>query len=405
MIVQWSDSPDLRSDAALVGLTDELRWASALRPPVTGAWREGDPPGKRQFVELGAMTFEHGGSLGRVRVAYESWGKLSPTRDNVVLLFHALTGDSHASGPVEPGHPTPGWWQGMIGPGAPLDTERFCVVVPNVLGGCQGTTGPSSLGPDGREYGSRFPSITVRDQVAATARLLDALGVERVAAVMGASMGGMLALEWAIAVPDRCARLCLFSAPAASSALTIAQNTLQADAIRLDPAWSGGDYYDLPAGAGPHRGLALARRLAMLTYRSPHELNLRFGRSWQSRVSPEVGAGRYSVESYLDFHGNRFTRRFDANSYLCLLQSMNSHDVGRDRDGIDAALASITAETLVVGVDSDQLFPIAEQHAIAKLIRRSISGPTALVVSSPYGHDGFLIESAKIGAAIRRVLP
>jgi len=374
------------------------------KPPATGAWREGDAPGDRRFVSIGAMTMEQGGSLPSVRIAYESWGELNADASNAVLVLHALTGDSHVVGRPGPGHPTAGWWGSMIGPGKPIDTDRFHVVAPNMLGGSQGSTGPASHAPDGREYGARFPFVTIRDQVAAQVALSDRLGIQRWAAVIGGSMGGMQSLEWAVGHPDRLERFAVFAAPAVASADELARNSVQLDAIRMDPGFADGDYYEAADGDGPHRGLALARRMALLNYRSPDELSDRFARSWQSGISPLGGGGRFAVESYLDFHGNKFTRRFDANSYITLVEAMNSHDVGRDRGGPAAALGRVTASGLILGIDSDRLFPLPDQHFIASNIATSIHGPEAVVISSAFGHDGFLIEDALVGAHVRGLL-
>ncbi|MEV8134110.1 homoserine O-acetyltransferase MetX [Microbacterium aurantiacum] len=374
------------------------------RPPATGAWRDGDPPGRRLFGPLGPLRTESGDEIPAVRLAYETWGTLNEARDNAILILHALTGDSHVRGPAEPGHPTSGWWDDIVGPGGPIDTDRWFVVAPNMLGGCQGSTGPASIAPDGYEWAARFPYLTVRDQVAAQARLTDALGIETWAAVIGGSMGGMHALEWAVGLPERVARLAVLSAPPVNTADQIALNSVQLGAIRLDPRFAGGQYYDAGDGDGPHRGLALARRMALLNYRSPTELNQRFQRSWQSGVSPLGHGGRFAVESYLDFHGNKFTRRFDANSYLTLVEAMNSHDVGRDRGGVEEALQRVAARTLVLGIDSDRLFPVDGQHRIARGIRHTTDGDHAVVLTSDFGHDGFLIETASVGAHLRRLL-
>lgn len=373
------------------------------RPPATGAWRDGDPVGDRRFASFGSFATENGESLPHVRLAYETWGELSPARDNAVLILHALTGDSHVRGAAGPGHPTAGWWSDLVGPGAAIDTDRWFVVAPNMLGGCQGSTGPASIAPDGYEWASRFPYLTIRDQVAAQALLADALGVAQWYAVVGGSMGGMHALEWAVGLPDRVARAAILSAPPITTADQIALNSVQLDTVRVDPRFAGGEYYDAGDGDGPHRGLALARRMALLNYRSPTELNQRFQRSWQSGVSPLGRGGRFAVESYLDFHGNKFTRRFDANSYLTLVEAMNSHDVGRDREGVDDALARVTATTLVLGIDSDRLFPIDGQHRIARGIPRTLDGEEAVVLASDFGHDGFLIETAAVAAHLRRL--
>lgn len=374
------------------------------KPPATGAWREGDPVGDRLFQSIGALQLERGGELPTVRVAYETFGTLNADRSNAVLVVHALTGDSHLVGNPGPGHPTGGWWAGIVGPGRAIDTDQWFVVAPNMLGGCQGTTGPSSYSPDGREWGSRFPFVTIRDQVAVQVALTDALGIDAWAAVIGGSMGGMQALEWAVGYPDRLKRVAILAAPAISNADQIALNSVQLEAIRIDPAFAGGDYYEAADGDGPHQGLALARRMALLNYRSPSELNDRFERSWQSGLSPMGGGGRYAVESYLDYHGNKFTRRFDANSYIRLVDAMSSHDIGRGRGGTAAALGRATATALVLGIDSDRLFPVADQEHIAAHLSGNIDGDVPHVISSPFGHDGFLIEDRLVGTQLTRLL-
>ena len=374
------------------------------KPPATGAWREGDPRGNRKFVSIGSLALERGDKLPNVRIAYETFGTLNPAADNAVLVLHTLTGDSHAVGEAGVGHPTAGWWGGLIGPGKSIDTDKWFVVAPNMLGGCQGSTGPASSAPDGTEWGARFPFVTIRDQVAAQVAFSEKIGVTRWAAVIGGSMGGMQALEWAIGHPDRVERIAVLASPELSNADQIALNTVQVDAIQLDPKFAAGDYYNAEDGDGPYRGLALARRMALLNYRSPTELNDRFQRSWQSGISPLGGGGRYAVESYLDFHGNKFTRRFDANSYITLVNAMNSHDIGRDRGGVTAALSRVTAHALVLGIDSDRLFPLAHQQLIASLLPSTIDNGEVVVISSPFGHDGFLIEDEVVGAHLERLL-
>jgi homoserine O-acetyltransferase len=374
------------------------------KPPATGAWLEGDPAGGRRFQSIGALALESGGRLPVVRVAYESWGELNATASNAILVLHALTGDSHLTGDNGPGHPTAGWWSGIIGPGKAIDTDRWFVVAPNMLGGCQGTTGPSSHSPAGSEWAGDFPFLSIRDQVAAQVAFTDRLGIDRWAAVVGGSMGGMQSLEWAIGHPDRLERVAVLAAPVASTADQIALNSVQIEAVRMDPSFADGDYYEAADGDGPHRGLALARRMALLNYRSPGELNDRFERSWQSGVDPLGGGGRFAVESYLDFHGNKFTRRFDANSYITLVEAMNSHDIGRGRGGVEAALQRATARALVLGIDSDRLFPIDHQRRIALGMPGNIDGDEAVIISSAFGHDGFLIEHEIVGAHLSRLL-
>ncbi|MGW4489907.1 homoserine O-acetyltransferase MetX [Amycolatopsis sp. NPDC004368] len=367
--------------------------------PVTGAWRAGDPPGRRRwFTGPGAIALEAGGSLPSYTLAYETWGELNADGSNAVLVEHALTGDSHIAGEAGPGHPSAGWWDGLVGPGKALDTDSLFVVAPNVLGGCQGSTGPSSPDPDGRPYGSRFPAVTVRDQVATEAALADALGIDRWAAVVGGSMGGMRALEWAVSLPDRVAAVLVLASTARASAEQIAWAAPQLHAIRSDPGWHGGDYYSAAPGGGPHRGLGVARRIAHVTYRSEPELAQRFGRLPQATEDPLRG-GRFAVESYLDHHADKLVRRFDAGSYVVLTESMNTHDVGRDRGGVAAALARVRARTVVAGVDSDRLYPLYQSVEIAE----GVGGETA-VVTSPYGHDSFLIETGQIAALVKSLL-
>ncbi len=331
-------------------------------------------------------------------MAYETWGELSPARDNAVLVLHALTGDSHVVGPAGPGHPTPGWWGTLIGPGGWIDTDRWFVVAANILGGCQGSTGPASAAPDGRPWGSRFPRITTRDQVAAEVRLADLLGIERWGVVLGGSAGGMRAVEWAVSAPERVQRMLLLATTAAASADQIAWCRPQLQAIRSDPAWQGGDYDR--SGPGPTGGLAVARQIAHVTYRSGEELAIRFGRDDQAGESVPDG-GRYAVESYLDHHGHKLVGRFDAGSYVTLTEAMNSHDVGRGRGGVDAALSRVTARTLVAGIDSDRLYPLEQSRRLAAGI--PTAGPVH-VIDSTFGHDGFLIEVDAVGKAVAELL-
>jgi len=385
-------------------ITEEQSRQLVGRPPATGAWRDGDPAGDRQFAPISNLKLESGRELASARIAFESWGEPNSDKSNAVLVLHALTGDSHAIGSSSKQHPTEGWWNGIIGPGLAIDTDKFWVLAPNMLGGCQGSTGPASLAANGLEYGSDFPFLTIRDQVAAQKQFAETIGVKKWAAVIGGSMGGMQAIEWAIEHPQLVERLAVIAAPPVSTADHIALNSVQVEAIMTDPAFADGHYYDAKAGFGPHRGLALARRMALLNYRSPSELNERFERSWQSGVNPLGGGGRFAVESYLDFHGNKFTRRFDANSYITLVEAMNSHDISRGRGSIDEALSKITATTLVAGISSDRLFPIEGQQIIADGIKSKLIGEKLHVIESAFGHDGFLIERETVGPLIGALL-
>ena len=385
-------------------ITDEMARKLIGKPPASGAWRDGDPAGDRKFTTSFDLKLESGKKLDGVKIAYETWGELKPDGSNALLVLHALTGDSHAFGSATRAHPTAGWWNGVIGPGLAIDTSKFFVVAPNMLGGCQGSTGPTSLDKRGREYGARFPYITIRDQVSAQVELSKQLGIKKWKAIIGGSMGGMQVLEWAIEHPDAMDKIAVLAAPAFSNADQIALNSVQLEAIKADPAFNEGDYYDAAAGKGPYRGLALARRMALLNYRSPEELNVRFERAWQSKVNPFGDGGRFAVESYLDFHGNKFTRRFDANSYLTLVEAMNSHDVARGRGSIKKAIQKIKAEMLLVGIDSDRLFPVPSQEVIALSNPKKLFGNKLFVIKSDYGHDGFLIEADKVGKLLKRLL-
>lgn len=221
------------------------------RPPATGAWRDGDPAGDRRFEAFGPFRTEGGEQLPLIRLAYESWGELNEARDNAILILHALTGDSHVVGEAGRGHATSGWWGEIVGPGCAIDTDEWFVIAPNMLGGCQGSTGPSSIAPDGYEWASRFPYLTIRDQVAAQVLLADALGIDRWGAVIGGSMGGMHALEWAVGHPDRVERLAILSSPPVTTADQLALNFVQLETVRMDPRFAGGEYYDAPVGEGP----------------------------------------------------------------------------------------------------------------------------------------------------------
>jgi homoserine O-acetyltransferase len=370
--------------------------------PIPGAWQIGDDPGHRQFVELKGgdqgFALENGETLPSVTVAFETWGQPNYCSTNAILVLHALSGDSHAVGPAGPGHLSPGWWDALIGPGAPIDTDRYFVVCPNVLGGCQGTTGPSSPDPDDVAYGARFPTITIRDQVAVEAALADELGIEKWAAVIGGSMGAMRALEWSVGYPDRLERAVVLAGSAAASAEQIALCSLQIRAIRSDPHYANGDYY--ATGERPSTGLAIARGLGQISYRTEHEFDVRFAREVQDDASPLHG-GRYAVESYIEYQGEKLNRRFDANTYVALSEAMNHHDVGRGRGGVAEALSTVRARVTVAGIASDRLYPIHQQLEIARLLP---SDGEMFVIESEFGHDGFLLETEAVGDVVRSSL-
>jgi homoserine O-acetyltransferase len=369
-------------------------------PPASGAWREGDPVGERLFADVGPLTTQTGGYLPDVRVAYETWGTLNEDRSNAIYVCHALTGDSHVAGEAGPGHVTGGWWHQLVGPGHPVDTDHWFVVCANVLGGCQGTTGPSSNAPDGRPWGSRFPVITVADMVEVERRIADHLGIESWALMLGPSLGGMRVLEWMVRHPERVRGGLVLGSTAAVTADQIGTHATQLAAIKADPAFRAGDYYDAAPGEGPTVGMGIARRIAHLTYRCETELDLRFGRDAQEGEDPLAG-GRFAVESYLDHHADKLSRRFDANTYVALTQAMSLFDVGMDRGGVATALGAIVAPLTVVGIDSDRLFPMRLQQEIVDLT----PGADRLhVLHSPYGHDGFLVEDEQVGMFLGHAL-
>jgi len=351
---------------------------------VTGAWLESHAPGERNFLKLETLPLESGARLSEPTIAYQSWGRLNADKSNAILINHALTGWTDV----------PAWWPKMVGPGLAFDTDRFFIICPNVIGGCQGSTGPSSLAPDGRRFGSRFPTVSIRDMVLAEKKVAEHFGIERFLLAAGPSLGGMRALEWAVTYPDAVAAICVIGSSAIATGDQIGTASIQIRAIKSDPNFYGGDFYE--AEKGPVEGLGIARRIAHLTYRTELEMDLRFG-----ALGQEDGSGRFQVASYLDHQAEKLQRRFDANTYIHLTEAMNTHDVGRGRGGVGAALSRIKAETTVVAIDTDRLFPPRLQKEIVELT------PTARpleVISSPFGHDGFLIEVERVGEIIRTTL-
>ena len=340
-------------------------------------------PASSSFELRSPAVLESGVELAPVTVAYRTWGRLDATRGNAVLVCHALTGSPDVDR----------WWPDLLGPGRALDPDRDFIVCSNVLGSCYGTTGPASPRPgSGRRWGADFPAITVRDMVRVQAALLDALGVERLRFVVGGSLGGMQALEWAVTFPGRVGAIAAIATSARHSAWCIALSEAQRRAIAVDPRWRDGHY---PDGDGPAEGLAAARLIAMCTYRSYESLESRFARE---RTAGDGGA--FAVEDWLRHHGQALVNRFDAASYVALTRAMDTHDVGRARGGTREALAAVRVPTLVVSIDSDALYPPAEQEALAQAI------PTAQLVSlrSPHGHDAFLIEGEATNAIVTRFL-
>ncbi len=334
------------------------------------------------------MVLDAGGELPDVQLAFETWGTLNEDATNAVLVHHALTGSSHVARGVSD---EDGWWDSLVGPGRTVDTDRYFVVSINMIGGCYGSTGPASLDPEGVQWGSRFPFVTIRDSVRAEALLTDRLGIRRWHSVLGGSMGGARALEWALMCPDRVERCAVIACTAASSAEQIAFGQAQLQAIRLDPAYAEGDYY---GAEPPVAGLGLARRIAHITYRSEAELGARFGRAAQDVEQPLGGVlpaerGRYQVESYLDHQAEKLVNRFDANSYVILTEALMSHDAARDRGSLAQALSGATARFFIAAVDTDRLY-FPDQSAV---LAEALPGQVPVhLIQSPIGHDAFLTQ-------------
>jgi len=379
--------------------------------PATGAWFPGMPVGGRKFAHFPhdrPFALDGGKVLSSVSIAYESWGTLNEDATNAILICHAWTGDSHVSGAAEEGNPTPGWWEGVVGPGKAIDTNKWFVVCSNVIGGCQGSTGPATAHPeDGQLYGSRFPVITVRDMVRAQVRLTDMLGIRKWHSVVGGSMGGMQVLEWAVTFPDRVKTIIPIATCAQATAQQIAWGAIGRRAIRLDPKWRSGEYYDAATGEGPWEGLAIARMLSQVTFRSDNVFNERFGRALVDMDADYNGLGlwdRFEVEGYLDHHGDRLIRRFDTNSYLIIGKAMDLHDIARGRGTLDTAMSRIKAPTLVLGISSDILYPTYQQKQIHSMLTEKGVDSTYVEIDSPHGHDAFLINFDQVGAPIKSFL-
>ena len=355
------------------------------------------------------LRLEYGGVLDEVCVTFETYGELNAAKDNAVLLCHALTGSAHAAGvqgleqsraemsrAEQSQGEVPGWWDPLIGPGKAIDTRQHFVICPNVLGGCYGTTGPSSPNPKGEPYRLAFPRYTVRDMVAVQARLLDALGLDTLRAVIGGSMGGMQALEWAATYPERVRSLVSIAVGARHSAWAIGLNEVARRAIVSDPVWRGGDYVP---GSQPEAGLGLARAVAMLSYRSVDSLEAKFGRERVS-ASRDLLAHSFEIESYLDYQGVKLVKRFDANTYLYLTKAMDDFDLSEGRGRLKQVLQKMTMPSLIMGITSDVLYPEPEQLALVE----GLPNAEYARISSPHGHDAFLIEFPQLAARLRRFL-
>ena len=349
------------------------------------------------------LRLELGGELAQVAVAYETYGELNAKGDNAILVCHALTGSAHAAG-VHEREEVPGWWDPLIGPGKAIDTNRFFVICPNVLGGCYGTTGPASLDPrTGRPYGIDFPRYTVRDMVHAQKLLLDELGVTRLVAAIGGSMGGMQVLEWAACYPEMLGAIVPIAVGARHSAWAIGMNEVARRAIMADPAWHDGHY---PLLQQPETGLGLARAIAMLSYRSFDSLESKFGRERTAVQGEPAKNGlqalskSFEIASYLSYQGVKLVQRFDANTYIHLTLAMDDFDLSDTRGHLSDVLQRLDMPALVMGISSDVLYPESEQRQLVE----GLPNAHYARINSPHGHDAFLIEFPQVAARLRRFL-
>ena len=354
----------------------------------------------KNFHRIGSFEPELGGYLEEVTLAYETWGELDPSGENAVLVVHALTGDSHCAGGISEAYKRGGWWDEMVGPGRLVDTDEHFVVCSNVLGGCSGSTGPASVDPaTDYQYGMRFPIVTISDIVRAQKRLLDDLGVRKLEVVIGGSIGGQQALEWALKFPDFVEKAVPVAATGALGPQGLGMSEIGRRAIMADPNWQGGDYYG--TGKSPETGLAIARMAGMLTYQSAEGQWERFGREEATRPALyEEFGGRFEIESYLHYQGHDLTGRFDANSYLYLTRAMDLYDIGAGYASYEEAYERIEAEVLFVGISSDWLFPAREVRAAAELAKAAGAEAHYEEIESLNGHDAFLKDWDELRAAV-----
>lgn len=346
----------------------------------------------------------NGGILHEIIVAYETYGKLSPQCDNVVYICHALTGDAHVAGYHDSSERKPGWWDDMVGPGKGIDTNYYFVVCANILGGCNGTTGPSSINPTtGKPYGSAFPDITVTDIVHVQKLLLEQLGIDRLAAVIGGSLGGMQVLEWSVLHPEMVARCICIACGSSLSTQALAFDVVARDALLSDPNWVGGDYYERENK--PTWGLSHARKIGHITYLSPEIMQKKFGREKTTNRKDDTKGHRFQVESYLDYQGQKLVRRFDANSYLRIANAMDSYDLIEEFGSLKKAFEKVQSKFLVIALSSDWLFPPEQSVALADALIRAEKQVSCCTLDAPYGHDAFLVDIEHLTETVRAFLP
>jgi len=350
------------------------------------------------------LALDGGATLEGVDIAYATYGRLNEARSNAVLVCHALTGDQFVAG-TRPADGKPGWWSRLVGPEKPIDTDRYFVVCANVLGGCAGTTGPAGIDPaTGAPYGLAFPVVTIADMVRAQAALLDALGIPRVLAVVGGSMGGMQALQWAADHPDRMRGVAAIATAARHTPQNIAFHEIGRQAVMADPDWRGGAYAE--AGVRPRKGLAVARMTAHVTYLSEDALNRKFGRELQNRAAVGFGFDAdFQVESYLRHQGASFVERFDANSYLYITRAMDYFDLASASGGrLADAFRELKARVLVASFTSDWLYPTAESRTIVRALNAAGAEVSFAEIASDKGHDAFLLDEPELDALLAAFL-
>ncbi|ADE54736.1 homoserine O-acetyltransferase MetX [Coraliomargarita akajimensis] len=354
------------------------------------------------FVSKEAFQFESGGSIPELTLRYETYGRLNEAKDNAILICHALTGNHHCAGVHRMDERKQGWWNFMVGPGKPIDTSRYFVICSNVLGGCSGSTGPESPNPlTGKRYNLDFPKLTVGDMVNAQAMLVDHLGIDRLHAVIGGSMGGMQTLQWAIAYPDRVGSYVALACCARHNAQAIAFNDTGRQAIISDPGWMGGDY---PDGEQPREGLSIARMMAHITYLSDAGMEAKFGRKRRNKDAEEHFDVEFEVESYLRYQGQAFVSRFDANTYLYLTKALDRFDLHGPNGTLDETFERVTAPGLVVGFTSDWLYPPQGNRDIVEALLRIGKNATYAELAMDAGHDSFLLRAPKLDELIRSFL-
>lgn len=351
----------------------------------------------------GGLKLEGGGLLPQLQIAYETYGTLSPARDNVIFVCHALSGDAHVAGYHSETDAHAGWWDEMVGPGKGLDTNRFHVICANILGGCKGTTGPASINPlTGLPYGSSFPAITIGDIVDVHCLLLQHLGIGKLHATIGGSFGGMQALEWSIRKPGMVGRTICIASAASLSTQALAFDIVGREVITSDPDWSGGNYYD--TGRQPRDGLAAARMIGHITYLSPEIMESKFGRRKKNLEPSERFRTRFEVESYLQYQGEKFVERFDSNSYLHITQAMDSYDLREKHGDLKTAVAPVQSRFLVVALSSDWLFPPEQSLEIAAALLQAGKNVSYCLLSHPYGHDAFLVDIEHLAKTVKTFL-